>query len=326
MHTDGGRGDDLPTPAVSSDGSARLRVRLDLSYDGTDFAGWAVQPGRRTVAGVLTDALTTLVRAPVRLVVAGRTDAGVHATGQVAHVDLAPEALAGLAPRIRPGSRLAAGAPPEPRDAGLTGLRRRLAGLLPADVRVRAVTVAPAGFDARFAAVRRHYEYRVATADWGVEPAERFRTLTHRRPLDVVAMDAAAQALIGLHDFAAYCRPRPGATTVRELQRLAVTGDGAAGMVLLQVSADAFCHSMVRALVGALLAVGDGRTAPEAPALLLADRRRTAAIHVAPAHGLTLVGVDYPPDAAMADRVARTRALRDALDPPLDHTGGIPAL
>lgn len=279
-----------------------VRLRMDVSYDGTDFAGWATQPGRRTVAGVLTEALITLFRRPVPMVVAGRTDAGVHATGQVVHADVPVAAIPGLAPRLgTSGDRI---------DAGLLGVLRRLAGLLPTDVRVRAVTVAPAGFDARFSALRRHYRYRIGAADWGVDPLRRQDVWARRRPLDVELMRRAAVALIGLHDFAAFCRPRVGATTVRELQRLDVHRHR--DQVVVEVSADAFCHSMVRALVGSLVAVGERRADVDAPAALLAGLTRTSAVRVAPACGLTLVAVDYPPDDQLADRNRITRAVRSA--------------
>ena len=288
-----------------------LRLRLDISYDGTDFTGWARQPGRRTVAGVLAAALAVLFRGEVAMVVAGRTDAGVHATGQVAHVDVDPLRLAALTPR---DAQPTAG-PPGPEGAGVedlvpgcTGLLRRLAGLLPPDVRVRAVAVAPAGFDARFSALRRHYRYRIGTAEWGSDPLRRNDVWSHRRRLDVAAMNAAAVALLGLHDFAAFCRPRPGATTIRELQALTV--EQLVGIVVVRVSADAFCHSMVRALVGALVAVGDGRAEVAAPARWLAAGLRTASFQVAPARGLTLAGVDYPENRELAARAVATRAVR----------------
>ena len=232
------------------------RLRLDISYDGTDFAGWAVQPGLRTVAGVLTGALRTLLRHELRVVVAGRTDAGVHATGQVAHVDVDPAALRALAPRDHTDDHDADG-------AGRLGMMRRLAGLLPPDLRVRAVAAAPNGFDARFSALRRHYRYRIGTAGWGVEPADRRFVLARRRPLDVGAMSLAAQALVGLHDFHAFCRPREGATTIRDLQALDVRSIG--DEVRIDVTADAFCHSMVRALVGSLLVVGELRSPAARP-------------------------------------------------------------
>lgn len=285
----------MPDPAASS------RLRLDISYDGTDFAGWAAQPGLRTVAGVLAGALRTLLRHEVRLVVAGRTDAGVHATGQVAHVDVDLAALRALAPRDHTDDQDATG-------AGRLGMLRRLAGLLPPDLRVRAVTAAPNGFDARFSALRRHYRYRIGTAAWGVEPADRRFVLARRRSLDVGAMTVAAQALVGLHDFHAFCRPREGATTIRDLQALDVRSIG--DEVRIDVTADAFCHSMVRALVGSLLVVGELRMPPARPGELLAARERTSAFPVVPPHGLTLRQVDYPSDRELADRSNATRALR----------------
>jgi tRNA pseudouridine38-40 synthase len=282
-----------------------VRLRLDISYDGTDFSGWAIQPDRRTVAGELTQALTVLLRHPVQLVVAGRTDAGVHALGQVAHVDVAVDGLRALAPR---------NPTVEEDSAARHGLLRRLAGVLPPDVRVRSVTLAANGFDARFSALRRHYRYRIGTSDWGVEPRDRRFVLGRRRALDIDAMARAGAALIGLHDFAAFCRPREGASTTRELQGLTVerAGDGGAGEVWIDVVADAFCHSMVRALVGSLLAVGEGRDPVERPAAVLAAGLRTSAVHVAPAHGLTLLAVDYPADAELARRAELTRAHRPA--------------
>jgi tRNA pseudouridine38-40 synthase len=304
------------------DMSDLVRLRLDISYDGTDFSGWAVQPNLRTVAGELTDALQVLLRQPVRLVVAGRTDSGVHATGQVAHVDVSVEALRALAPRradVRAPvdlKTLATETPDsqQPDDdfaTGRTGLLRRLAGVLPLDVRVRRVSPAPAGFDARFSALRRHYRYRIGTGEWGVEPADRRFVLARRRTLDAEAMSLAAAALVGLRDFAAFCRPREGATTIRELQALTVrqTGDE----VHIDVTADAFCHSMVRALVGSLMTVGELRVPIGRPAALQAAGQRSSEIHVAPAHGLTLLAVDYPPDSEFAGRAETARARRNIL-------------
>jgi tRNA pseudouridine38-40 synthase len=271
-------------PIVEAD--PRVRVRLDVSYDGTEFSGWASQPGRRTVQDVVQGALATVLRLPpdqpVRLTVAGRTDAGVHATGQVAHADL---------PRPLDGKVLA-----------------RLAGLLPPDVRVTAVAAVPAGFDARFAALWRRYEYRISDAPTGVSPLRRRFVLDHRRPLDVAAMDDAAGRLAGLHDFAAFCRFRASGTTIRTVQHFAVARDGPEIAVLIQ--ADAFCHSMVRSLVGALLAVGAGRHGADWPAQLLRRTTRSSEVTVAPPHGLTLVAVGYPPDDELAARLEITRARR----------------
>ena len=279
-----------------------VRVRLDLAYDGTGFSGWAPQPGLRTVAGVLGEALTTVLRAaePVRLVVAGRTDAGVHARGQVAHLDVPVRVLDGL--RARDGA------------SGPPVLVRRLAGVLPHDVVVHDAQVAPPGFDARFSPVSRRYAYRVC--DGRRDPLTRSSVLWHTGALDVAAMSAAARGLVGLHDFAAYAKARPEATTVRTLLRFEWhrPDDGPdAGLVVAQVEADAFCHSMVRSLVGACLAVGEGRHDPGWPAQVLASRRRASA--VAPAHGLTLEQVVYPPDDRLSARAVQTRARRDPLPP-----------
>jgi tRNA pseudouridine38-40 synthase len=274
-----------------------VRLRLDIAYDGTEFAGWAVQAGQRTVAGVLDEALSTVFRAPVRLFAAGRTDTGVHATGQVAHADVAASALRNAYPRT-----------PRDRDPEFLPLIRRLARFLPSDVRVLQVVRAPEGFDARFSALRRHYVYRLSTAPYGVQP-QRTRYVTGwPRTLDVAAMAAASRDLLGLHDFAAFCRHREGATTIRDLQQLDWTQDG--DLITAHVTADAFCQSMVRSLVGALLAVGEHRRPASWCRSLLAATRRSSDFTVAPARGLTLAGVDYPPDDQLAARVAVTRDLR----------------
>jgi tRNA pseudouridine38-40 synthase len=268
-------------PVLPSGEGGPVRVRIDLAYDGTEFSGWARQPGRRTVQGELEAALCQVLRLPSVLVtVAGRTDAGVHATGQVTHVDL----------------------PSSPHD----GLSRRLNGVLPPDVRVRAVRAAPEGFDARFSALARRYEYRIC--DGTPDPLRRRDTLWSPRRLDVPAMQLAAQQLLGEHDFAAYCKRREGATTVRRLLRLDVQRVGE--LITLSVQADAFCHSMVRALVGGLIAVGEGRRPSEWPAQVLAGRQRDPGGRVVPAHGLTLVEVRYPPDSELAARAMQTRRLR----------------
>lgn len=261
-----------------------LRLRLDLAYDGTPFAGWARQPGQRTVQGDVEDAIMRVTRLPaVRLTVAGRTDSGVHAIGQVAHVDL-------------------------PDSTPVGGLARRLNGVLDRAVRVIGLAPAPDGFDARFSALSRRYVYRITDAPFGAEPLRRFDTLTVPRPLDVAAMADAALLLLGERDFAAFCRRREGATTVRTLLRLDVTR--ADGVILADVEADAFCHSMVRALVGALVAVGEGRRQPRWVAGVLGRGMRDSGVTVLPAYGLTLVEVRYPPDPLLAARAQVTRAVR----------------
>ena len=281
-----------PVPIVAA---GLVRVRLDLGYDGTDFAGWARQPGRRTVEGVLSAALGTALRLDPspRLTVAGRTDAGVHARGQVAHADL-PDACA----------------------VDLADLTYRLRGLLPDEVRVRSARIAPPGFDARFAAIFRRYAYRVCDDPAGLDPLRRRDVLWNRHLLDVDAMNTAAVALVGEHDFAAYCRPRGGASTVRHLQRLTwARGASDDGVLEATVVADAFCHNQVRAMVGALLAVGEGRRPVTWPGEVLAVGSRDPGVRVVPAHGLTLVEVGYPPDDRLAERVRQARRPRPARPP-----------
>ena len=286
-------------PAIDSGGGhvASIRLRLDIAYDGTDFAGWAVQIGQRTVAGVIDEALSTVFRTPVVTRTAGRTDTGVHATGQVAHVDIPADVLGHAYPRTL-----------RPSDAEFAPLVRRLARLLPTDVRIRDIVRAPAGFDARFSALRRHYTYRLGLAPYGVEPAETRFVTPWPKPLDLDAMAAASRELLGLNDFAAFCRPRPGATTIRDLQRLEWVRDGS--YVTAYVTADAFCWNMVRSVVGAMLAVGEGRRSPEWTAGLLGETSRSSDFAAAPARGLTLVQVDYPPDDQLAGRNTVTRDVR----------------
>jgi tRNA pseudouridine38-40 synthase len=270
--------------------TSTTRVRLDVAYDGTEFAGWARQrSGLRTVQGVLEEALTAVLRLPepAQLTVAGRTDAGVHASGQVAHVDL----------------------PTGTWKVHADKLLYRLAGKLPMDVRVWRVAEAPADFDARFAALSRRYVYRVGDSRYGVDPVRRRYVLWHSHALDVPAMNAAAALMLGEHDFAAYCKKREGATTIRRLLRLhweRTRADEAEATV----EADAFCHSMVRALVAAMLMVGDARRPVEFPAEVLGSLARHSAVNVVPPHGLSLEEVRYPADAELAARSLEARRIR----------------
>jgi tRNA pseudouridine38-40 synthase len=272
-------------PVVPPGDGGLVRVRLELAYDGTAYYGWATQPGLPTVQGTLEAALTTVLRGKTpRLTVAGRTDTGVHALHQVAHVDV-------------------------PADVPLERLARQLDALVPSDIRVHSARVAPDGFDARFSALSREYAYRVSAPPGRVNPLRRHDTLEWKRPLDLDAMRTAAASLLGEHDFASFCRRREGATTIRELAVLdwSVLDDG---VLVARVMADAFCRSMVRSLVGALLAVGDGRRPVGVPASLLQRGQRAHEVTVAPAHGLTLVRVSYPPDDEVGLRASQTRVVR----------------
>ena len=263
-----------------------VRLRLDISYDGKDFSGWARQTDLRTVQGEIEGALRTVTRSSETygLTVAGRTDAGVHARGQVAHVDLPQEVWA------EHGDKL---------------LRR-----LAADVRIWRVAEAPSGFNARFSALWRRYAYRVTDVPGGVDPLRRGHVLWHDRPLDVDAMNEAAAAMVGEHDFAAYCKKREGATTIRTLQRFAWVRDETTGILTATVRADAFCYNMVRALVGAMLFVGDGHRPPAWPAKVLAAGVRNSSVHVVRPHGLTLEEVAYPADELLAARALEARNVR----------------
>ena len=262
-----------------------MRLRLDLSYDGAGFHGWAAQPGQRTVQGEVESALATVLRldSPAPLTCAGRTDAGVHARGQVAHVDL-PDGL------------------------DVAALARRLRSLLPTDIRLRSLSPAPDGFDARFSALERRYAYRLRDRGAG-DPLTRAHVVDWPRELDVAAMNAAAGPLLGEHDFAAFCKKREGATTIRTL--LALNSERSGDVVETTVRADAFCHSMVRSLMGALVAAGEGRFDPEWTAAVLEGGERDPRVRVMPAHGLVLEEVVYPADDALAERAAASRRRRD---------------
>ncbi|MBG6179721.1 tRNA pseudouridine synthase A [Arthrobacter sp. CAN_A1] len=296
-------------PAVLREDSGLLRVRLDLAYDGGPFSGWAVQPGLPTVQGVIEAGLETLFRRPARLTVAGRTDAGVHARGQVAHVDVTPEEWEGL----RRGRELS----PE------TAMLRRLGATISREldkadrqrhqvpaVVVLKVALAPPGFDARFSALWRRYSYRIADLPELRDPLTRGVTLWHPDKLQVDLMNDGARRLLGLQDFRSFAKPRPGATTVRELQRFDFERvDG--GVITATVQADAFCHNMVRGLIGSTLRVGLGEKEPAWLLERLRARTKEARSVLAAPHPLVLEEVRYPDDHEIGSRAEETRARRD---------------
>lgn len=272
---------------------AQERWRLDVSYRGTDFSGWATQPGLRTVQGELELWLPRLLRVDheLPLTVAGRTDAGVHARGQVCHVDCPPGLIS---------------------DDGTT-LLRRFARVLKDDLVVRSVRRAPDGFDARFSALQRQYAYRLADADVPPDPLHRDHVAVWPRALDLDAMNAGATGLIGLRDFAAFCKRREGATTIRTLIELSgrrVDHGPLTGVIEFTVVADAFCHSMVRSLIGTLVRVGEGAREIDWVSQVASRGVRDSGIQVMPAAGLTLERVDYPPDDQLAVRAAEARRMR----------------
>jgi tRNA pseudouridine38-40 synthase len=279
-----------------------VRIRLDIAYDGTHFSGWARQPELRTVQGTLEDALGRVLGSPVALTVAGRTDAGVHASGQVAHLDLDEAQQSHLRERHGRSSL-------DPVEA-LAGRMRGVLGAY-ADVTVLRSRLAPEGFDARFSAVWRSYRYRIADDVTGFDPLRRHDTTSVRGELDVKEMDAAARSLIGLYDFAAYCKPREEATTIRTLLDFNWVRDKR-GVLVADVRADAFCHSMVRSLVGACVAVGKGRLDASDLVAIRERAERTSEFAVLAARGLTLTEVGYPADELLASRAEQTRNRRQA--------------
>jgi tRNA pseudouridine38-40 synthase len=261
------------------------RLRLDLSYDGTNFSGWGIQPDRRTVQQAVEEAISTVTQLKAETIVAGRTDAGVHATGQVIHVDI-PESIA------------------------LDDLAYKLNRILDEDIRINQIQIAPPAFHARFSALRRYYEYRILDENKVIPPLARFNTEPWYRPLDLDLMNQASALLLGTHDYAAFCKFREGATTIRTLESYSWRRDNQ-GVLIANVVADAFCYSMVRNLVGAIVCVADGRKYVSWISTLLENRERVSDSLVFPGRGLTLYKVDYPSDAELLERAAKTIARRE---------------
>lgn len=273
------------------------RIKIELAYDGTNYHGWATQPGLPTVQETLETGLETLFRQPIRVTVAGRTDAGVHAARQVIHCDIAKSRWHKL-----PGNHRQR--PPE--DAMVSKLNGVLAKESGA-IRILSADIAPDGFDARFSPLSRSYRYRIANGS--PDPLTRHFTYHHRRPLNVEQMVNEVQDLGGIYDFGSFCKPRTGATTIRDLHSLYVAATEETTTVHL--AADAFCHHMVRALVGALIYVGDGSRPPGWLRNRLANPVRDSNMMLAPAHGLILEAVNYPEDDTVGTRAQQTRARRD---------------
>jgi len=284
----------MTMPAGSSGGLCRFRI--DLAYDGTDFAVWAKQPGLRTVQGELEQALGQIFGDDADgfgLRVAGRTDAGVHASHQVCHIDLNPQQLKRM-------GRTPLGA-------------KRLNGLLPQDVRVLEVSEAPDGFDARFSATGRSYQFTIADAECPPDPKRARYVLEVPKSLDEKLMARAGKSLIGLKDFGAFCKPREGATTIRSLRKLAVKR-GSSGEIVISLEADAFCHNMVRAIVGSLIAVGEKRLTVEELTTIQVEAKRTSKFKVVEPKGLTLSAISYPKDADLANQAEKARNKRSAAE------------
>lgn len=265
--------------------SGFLRLKIKLAYDGTNFSGWAKQPDRRTVQEEFEKTIATIVRHQCESIVAGRTDAGVHATAQVIHIDV-------------------------PESTDIADLAYRLNRLLDLDLRVLEIEIAPEGFHARFSALRRHYKYQIVDANKAINPLDRHDRASWYRPLDLARLNEASALLLGEHDFAAFCKFREGATTIRTLETFQWERK-ADDLLVAQVVADAFCYSMVRNLVGSAVCVAEGRFEPSWIAEMLANRQRISDSMVFPPEGLTLVQVDYPNDAQLLTRAALTISRRN---------------
>jgi tRNA pseudouridine38-40 synthase len=261
------------------------RLRIDIAYDGTAFFGWAAQPDRRTIQDLVEEAIARITRGDVESVVAGRTDAGVHATGQVIHVDLPDAVFAD----------------------GLTyiDLRYKLNRILDEDVRIMEISDAPEGFHARFSALRRIYTYKILDNNDVIPPLSRYDVAPWYRPLDADLMNKASELVLGHHDFAAFCKFKEGGTTIRTLETYRWCRDET-GLLVADVIADAFCYSMVRNLVGAVVCVADGRKDPSWMAELLANKERVSDSLVFPARGLSLTRVDYPTNDQLIERAKVT--------------------
>lgn len=262
-----------------------VRLRIDLAYDGTPFAGFARQPDQVTVQGTLEGALSRCLGQEVVTVCAGRTDRGVHALAQVVHLDVDPTVPAAgrsLADVLDAGAGVGAVS---------AQLRRRLDGLVGDAIAVWQVRRVGPGFDARFSATARGYRYRLADGEV-LAPLARFDRWHVGVPLRLPPMRVAARHLVGEHDFAAFCKRVPGRTSVRRLDRITVRRP-AAGQVDVGLTGNAFCHNQVRAIVGCLVEVGRGRWEPDRVGEVLASRDRQRLPRVAPPQGLTLERVSY---------------------------------
>ena len=271
-----------------------IRYKFELAYDGTNYQGWAKQPRLRTVAGELLRCFTIIFgksKDDFFMRVAGRTDAGVHASQQFFHVDLSPQQLKRL---------------------GRNGdIVLKLNNLLDPDVRIYSAEVAPAGYDARFSATHRRYRYRIADGPATKDPLKARYTLWINHELDMKAMQDAAQEFIGLQDFISFCRPREVGTTIRNLKRVKISRNPAeAGVIEFELLADAFCHNMVRSVVGALKAVGEGKVDRAGIRAALDSKRRAGKFKVLEPQGLTLVEIGYPAASQLGAQAEMTQRLR----------------
>jgi len=270
-----------------------FRFKLEIAYDGTDFAGWAKQPKLRTVQGEIIRGLEKIFgkdKDDFGMRVAGRTDKGVHANSQIAHVDLSEKQL----------KRIGRGHP----------VAERLNRIIDGDVRIISFEPAAPGFDARFSALFRRYRYSIADKSVTPNPMLSRFALTVPWALDVAPMNEAAKEFYGLKDFRAYCKEREGTTTIRVLREIVVKRRKADGVIEIEIEADAFCHNMVRSIVGALMAAGSGRATTEDIRKSLTGKRNDHAYKVQSPHGLSLIKIAYPPKSKLAEQAMLAKRVR----------------
>ena len=260
-----------------------VRVRMGLAYNGSSYHGFAAQPGQRTVAGELSGALGKIFGVAPRIVCAGRTDAGVHARTQVVHADVPAAAF------IRRYGDLGAG-------EVIAGLSRSLSHQLGDAVNIFRTEVAPAGFDARHSATWRRYRYDIDCSG-RAEPARSDSLWVLEEALDLAVMRLGADPLVGEHNFAAFCRQPDGADgPITRMVLEATLSSSVSGVISFEIAARAFCHQMVRSIVGVLVAIGRGQAKPPDVVAMLRSGSRQGAPTIAPARGLTLIAVGYPED------------------------------
>jgi tRNA pseudouridine38-40 synthase len=252
------------------------RLRIDLSYDGTNFSGWAKQPDQRTLQEEIEHALTVLTQSTIATIVAGRTDAGVHAEHQVIHTDV-------------------------PEKTDITNFAFRLNQLLDEDIRVNSVSYAPSNFHARFTASARTYKYKIVDGGRVTPPLDRYDSADWFRDLDIDLMNKGSKLLLGEHDFFAFCKFREGGTTIRNLLQFDWARDEK-NYLIATIKAESFRYNMVRNLVGAAVCVGEKRFEPEWMLKTLEDKVRIPDSYVFPAKGLTLVSVEYPAESEYLTR------------------------
>ena len=274
-----------------------LRLKIELAYDGTRYAGWAKQPNQLTIQAEIESAIFKVTRNRSSTVVAGRTDAGVHAAHQIIHLDLPSDAAVS---RYRPDENR----------WEIGNLAFRLNQILDEDIRILKVEVASQDFHARYSALSREYTYKILDGGRQIPPLQRFGVAPWYRELDLDLLNEVCAQLLGEHDFAAFCKFREASTTIRNLQEFSWQRDNI-GFLVARIRADAFCYSMIRNLVGAAVCVGEKRFPAQWMLDIFTAKSRVSDSYVFPARGLTLVKIEYPDEDGLRNRALLTANRRD---------------